>query len=485
MSGLTVENATVLGPFRELRHVDLRIVGDVIAGVGHGLAESGDRVIDATGMVAMPGFINAHTHSGQHLDRGVTPNLPLDLWLAWTVMGGLQLTADDMYTAAVAGAIEMVTTGCTAVLDHVYLQSDHFDEQVDALTAAYHDVGIRAVIAPMLGDLDLMDPPPTYLHDPGAVAKRPPPIEDPVRLERLMTGFLAGATPGLVTRMLGPSAPQRCSDEYLMINVELAERFGVGIHTHALETKGQRIAAAHLYGGSLIDFLDRIGILGPATSLAHAVWVTDDDIDTIRRTNTTVVHNPISNLRTGAGVMPLRDFLDAGVRVGLGADGAASNDNQNMFEALKYGTLIHTLHGLHGTWPTPGEVWTATLLGGAAAIGTPVGSLDLGAPADLVLVRMDRHSAPDGERLLASLAYSELGASVATTIVGGKVVVDARAPCACRSPAPNEPGYCPAGANSRAPRETRAAIYSQWEAELTEAEALVAAIDIGPERRLM
>lgn len=473
----------VLRLSRELQRVDIRIVDGLIDDLGNGLAQSGDRIIDSTDMVAMPGFINAHTHSGQHLDRGVTPNLPLDLWLAWTVMGGLPLTADDVYTAAASGAVEMVTTGCTSLLDHVYIHPDEFDAQVEALTAAYHDVGIRAAIAPMLGDLDLMDPPPTYLLEPGAAAERPPPVEDPNRLEVLMTRFLSGATPGLVTRMLGPSAPQRCSDEYLRINIDLAAKFEVGIHTHALETKAQRVAAVHLYGGSLIDFLDRIGLLGPTTSLAHAVWVTTEDIETIRRTNTTVVHNPISNLRTGSGVMPLRAFLDAGVLVGLGADGAASNDNQNMFEALKYGTLIHTLDGLHQTWPTPGEVWSATLRGGASALGAPVGSLDKGSAADIVLLRMDRHVAPDGERLLASVAYAEMGSSVVTTIVGGKIVAEEGHPITV------DPQLITRRAIAlqeriHAHHEKRAAIYAKWESELTEAEALVAAVDLEPDRRL-
>ncbi len=483
MTALTIQNAAILQPTRALQQGDIRIVDDLIEGVGGGLAQTGDRLIDATGMVAMPGFINAHTHSGQHLDRGVTPNLPLDLWLAWTVMGGLPLDPDDTYTAAAAGAIEMVTTGCTSVLDHVYIPSDGFEAHVEALTAAYDDVGIRAAIAPMLGDLDLMDPPPVYLLEPSAGAQRPPPVEDPGRLENLMTGFLAGGTPGLVTRMLGPSAPQRCSDDYLRINAELAKKFGVGIHTHALETKAQRVASTHLYGMSLIEFLDRMGLLGPRTSLAHAIWVTDEDIETLRRSNTTVVHNPISNLRTGSGVMPLRAFLDAGVAVGLGADGAASNDNQNMFEALKYGTLIHTLQGLHNTWPTPGEVWSATLKGGATAIGVPVGVLEPGFPADLVLVRGDRHAAPDGERLLASLAYAELGTSVSTTIVGGRVVAEAGLTTLVDAAAvTNKASALQKRIHDH--HEKRTATYAKWEAELTEAERLVDAVDLAPERRV-
>ena len=150
MSGseLLVKGATILDSDGPLRAADIRTDGGQITEVGPGLRPGSAQVIDAEDMVAMPGLINAHTHSGQNLDRGVAPNLPLDLWLMWVVFGNISISADDCYTLAMAGALEMLESGCTAVLDHGWVPPWDFEEYSEAIMSAYADAGMRAGLAP-------------------------------------------------------------------------------------------------------------------------------------------------------------------------------------------------------------------------------------------------------------------------------------------------------------------------------------------------
>ena len=156
-SELLVKGATILEADGPLRVADIRAESGTITEVGSGLRAGSARVVDADQMVAMPGLINAHTHSGQNLDRGMAPNLPLDLWLMWVVLGNISISADDSYTLAMAGALEMLKSGCTTVLDHGWVPHWDFETYSEAMMSAYADAGMRAGLAPMIGDLDVFD----------------------------------------------------------------------------------------------------------------------------------------------------------------------------------------------------------------------------------------------------------------------------------------------------------------------------------------
>jgi 5-methylthioadenosine/S-adenosylhomocysteine deaminase len=430
MSGLLIRGGLVLDPDRPLHPADVRVEGDTISEVESGLTASGERVIDAGGMIVMPGLINAHTHSCQSVDQGTTPNLPLDLWMMWVVYGGLPFSTEDYYTAAAAGALEMLRTGCTAVLDHAPLMPEAFEEQADATMAAYDDLGLRAAVAPLVEDRDFYESLPLHLVEE---ADRPAPLSegrDPEWLAGTQERFLetwAGRHPRL-RAMLGPSAPQRCSDDFLGHVSALARRHGVGVHTHLLETKSQVYATRERYGRSVVDHLDDLGLVGPHASFAHALWLEAPEYERLLERGATLVHNPISNLRCGSGVMPLKYLLAKNAVVAVGSDGAASNDNQNMFEAMKFATLLHTLDGDFRSWPKATDLWCACLRGGAAALDWNIGSVAPGGKADLVLLSSQRHATASHDGLVASLVHSEHGESVDTVVVGGEVVMEGRSP---------------------------------------------------------
>jgi 5-methylthioadenosine/S-adenosylhomocysteine deaminase len=374
-------------------------------------------------MVVMPGLINGHSHSGQSLDRGIAGNLPLDMWMMWIVYGGTHLDAEDRYTLAMAGALEMLRTGCTSVLDHSFVPVDGFEETIDAVLSAYSDAGMRVGLAPMISDKSYFDSLPVVNGLEKPTMEREPPSARHLlsRMERFLHTWTGKSD--VISPMVGPSAPQRCSSDLLTGLGELAKRFGVPVHTHAQETATQARGLRERDGRTATQVLSDAGLLGERTSLAHCVWLERSDFESIRRAGATVIHNPVSNLRLGSGLLPLASLLAGGVDVGLGTDGAASNDSQNMFEVMKFGTLIHTLTGRAESWPSARQVWEATLRGGAKALDRRLGSISVGSAADLVLVALDRHVAIDKSTLIQSLVMSDHGQSVRSVIVGGKVVM--------------------------------------------------------------
>jgi 5-methylthioadenosine/S-adenosylhomocysteine deaminase len=419
---LVVRNVLVLDPGTPLRRADIHVVDGVIEEVGHVSPTVGGLTVDGDGLVAMPGLVNAHTHSGQHLDRGVAPGLPLDLWLMWVVYGGIAVNADDSYTLAMSGALEMTSTGCTAVLDHPWVPAEGFDDHIDALTNAYADAGIRCGLAPMIQDRDIFES--IAFGDLDAPAPLSAPVEPSALLDPMERFLRDHAGRPLLTPMVGPSAPQRCSDELMTGLARLAASHRAPLHTHVLETRSQVFATRERYGRSVVEYLDDIGALTERTSLAHGVWLDAHEYGLVRDAGSTIVHNPVSNLRCGSGILPLSGLLAGDVHVALGADGAASNDNQNMFEAMKTAALLHTLSGGFADWPNATQVWETCLSGGARALGAAIGSLAPGRRADIVLLDTRRHATVDRTALVRSLVFAEHGESVHTVIVDGKILIE-------------------------------------------------------------
>lgn len=381
--------------------------------------------IDARDHVVIPGLINAHTHSNQTIEKGLCDALPLDAWMVLASYGGagVRLQPRDLYVSAMLGGIEMLETGTTSVLDCARVDREWFDEGLDAIARAYDDLGLRAAIAVQYADLDFFSSLPLELIGETATL---PPRADPAEVLSDVERFLdrwQGRSP-LVTPMLGPSSLPRCSIELFEASVELAKRKRTRLQTHLLSARSQVPVARARYGGSTVAFLERIGALEDWASFAHTIWLDDHEVGAFGASPAVAVHNPVSNLKLGAGVAPVPGLLRAGATVALGADGASSNDSQNLFETLKLAALLTRVTAAPDNWLGARPALRMAWEGGRAALGHEVGRLEVGARADLVLLTTDGVFPAPPEQLANQLVYGEVGRSVRTVVVAGRVVVD-------------------------------------------------------------
>lgn len=428
-SGTTGEPTLVRGGHlfdleRPFEVADLLIEDGAISHVGGGIEAPGARVIDAAGRIVMPGLINAHTHSNQSIEKGLCDALPLDAWMVVASYGGAGATLrpEDLYLSTMVGALEMLEGGTTAVLDCPRCDTRWFDEGMDRIMGAYADVGMRANVAAQYSDLDFFESLPLGLiGEERPRARRATVPELLGRIEPYLERW-RGRHPRL-RPMLGPSSLPRCSVELFEASLALARQQDVALHTHLLSAKSQVPVARERYGGWTVDFLRRIGGLEPWTSFAHAIWLEDREIEVLAGSEAVVVHNPVSNLKLGAGIAPVPALLAAGVPVGLGTDGASSNDSQNMFETLKAAAIVQRPVVSRERWPTALDSLRMCWEGGAKALGQKLGRLEAGYRADVVLLRTGELRLGPKEQVANQLVYAELGRSVETVLVEGEVVV--------------------------------------------------------------
>ncbi|HEX5021068.1 MAG TPA: amidohydrolase family protein, partial [Candidatus Binatia bacterium] len=386
--------------------------------------------IEADRLIAMPGMVNAHCHSPANLVRGMMPSKPLEIWRAYYRASLRDMRDEDFYASALLGGMEMLKNGATTVLDHFAGNQACRFMGAGAAIEAMRDLGLRHVAALTITDKNYEDTIP--LGDTDAT------LNDEIRrmsaseskstqawldeCDLFLDTFHAPEK--LTTACPGPSAVQRCSDELLTKAAAMARKRKLPMHIHLAETKAQAVMGQQIYGTSLLKHLDAIGVLDANLSLAHSIWIEDDDVELLARRDATPVHNPASNLRIGSGLAPLRKFLVAGVNVGLGTDGSASNDGQNMFDAIRLAGLVHNQAGTDfNQWVTPAQALAMATRGGASAFGLDAGVLAPGKLADVVLLRRDTPAFTPLNDVIAQLVFCENGSDVDGVIVNGEVVV--------------------------------------------------------------
>ncbi len=334
----------------EHESADILIVDGRIAAVGTvdaAIAASCDRTIDGSGRLALPGLVNAHTHSPLSVVHGVYDRLNhrASMWLfqAYTA----NRTPREVYVSAMLNCMEMLLSGTTSSLDHFPEQS-FSGEDVEAAVAAYRDSCMRAQVALRIFDgeyTDIMPPGgslPPHLQD--AVSRNNPfKPRSVAELRELCSDAISrwNGESGRIGIGPAPSNPMRCSDELLEMCVELSDATGVGVHCHLLETAVQAEIAQRRYGTTMVRHLDDIGLLTSRLSCAHTIWIGDEDIELMAERGAVVVHNPESNIRSGSGIAPIPRMLARGVRVGLGNDGSCSGGDQVLQRAMRLATMIH------------------------------------------------------------------------------------------------------------------------------------------------
>lgn len=397
-----------------------------------GSIHQADQVIELPRRLLAPGLVNGHQHSHEHFQRGRTENLPLELW-QHLVRGRIpvKLTPRQAYLRAQIGAIEALRTGCTTLVDDLALGAAVDHEVVDAVLQAYDDSGVRALLGFAMMDKPMVDNFP-FVDElvPAALAAslRAAPRPSADQFIALMTRLVRARHPQerRVGVLVSASAPQRCTDGFLRRLRALADDLALPVITHVQETRMQVITGLQFYGSPIVEHLAKIGFLKPATSLIHAVWLNPREIAAMAAAGTTAQHNPWSNLLLGSGVQPVRELLDAGVNVSLGSDGSCSTVTTNMLQVVGTAAGLSKLRGQDGArWLLAREAWRAGTLGGGRALGfgETLGSLRLGARADLVGYRLDTVSFTPLNDPLRQLAYAERGGGVDFVMIDGEVAM--------------------------------------------------------------
>lgn len=363
-------------------------------------ASEGVRIVDGAGTAALPGLMNAHTHTAMAILRSYADDLPLMTWLQekiWPLEA--RLTEDDVYWAARLGCLEMIRTGTTFFNDMYW--------HVHGTARAAVDAGMRAVVADAFLDQ----------HDPE--------LAEDVR-ERVLRGMeRAEDYPDRIGYAIAPHAIYTVSEDSLRWVVEKAEETGSLVHIHVSETRGEVDDCVERHRVRPVVYLDRLGLLGPRTVAAHAVHLDDDEIGIFAERGVHAAHNPVSNLKLASGgPMRYRAMKEAGVNIVIGTDGAASNNNLDLFEEMKFAALM-AKHATGDTTALPAdEAIRLATTNAARAFDLDVGELAPGRPADLILVDLDHPSLFPGHDLEADLVYAAHGRAVRTTICDGEVLME-------------------------------------------------------------
>ena len=387
--------------------------------------------IDATDRLLVPGLINGHTHSHGGLGKGaVGDRVPLEILLTSAAAVSGNRTLDDKRLSATLSAVESVRKGCTAAYDLAVEFPAPTRDGMDAVAEAYAEVGMRAIVAPMMADRTLYD------ALPGLMQSLPGDLQQRVRQIKLAPYEASVATARDILRgwrhdrakirpALGPTIPLHCSDEFLAACGRLSEEFDVGLQTHLAESKTQAVLGYEKYGKSLTAHLKTLGLLNPRFSAAHGIWLDGDDIARLAAAGASVSHNPMSNLRLGSGVAPARAFLTAGLRLGIGTDGTNSADGQNMFEALRLAAYLSRIGDAdHEQWLSVEEVFRAATEGSAGLLGFDrVGRLEAGYAADIVFLDIGHINYVPLRNPLLQMVFTENGGAIDSVMIAGRFVL--------------------------------------------------------------
>ena len=400
---LLIKNATVVLPDGQTKTANIAVEGSKILAIGEAPADFiAEQTIDAKDMLAIPGFVNAHTHASMTLLRSYADDMELMTWLndhIWPVEA--KMISNDIYWGAALAAVEMIQSGTTTFAD---MYGPFMERVADVVTES----GMRGVLSR------------------GIIGVAP---DGEKKIEENISLYedYHGAANGRIKVMFGPHAPYTCPPEFLKKVAAAAQRLGAEVHIHMNETKAEIEQITKQYGKRPFEYVEDTGLFESPTLAAHCVHLSDDEIAIIKKHNIRVAHNPGSNMKLASGIAPVPRLLKEGVTVALGTDGTSSNNNLDMLQEVQLAALLHKVNEYD---PLAVPAFEALKMGteyGAKAVGLDgIGRIAPGAKADIVLVSMKGAAWVPRFNEVSLLVYSGSAADVDTVICDGKVLMQHR-----------------------------------------------------------
>ncbi|SHH18941.1 5'-deoxyadenosine deaminase [Clostridium grantii] len=413
MTLLKISNGTIvtMNETREILKGDILIENDRIIEISPHIEKKVDEEIDAKGKVIIPGLIQTHVHLTQSLFRGMADDLELMDWLRkriWPLES--YHTEESNYLSAQLGIAELIKGGTTSII------SMETVNHTEAVFNAIYGSGFRSITGKCMMDYGIGVP-------AGLMENTDESIKESVRLlkkwhnkdnKRIKYAF----TPRFVVS---------CTENLLLQVKDLAEEYGVMIHTHASENQGEIDLVYKDRGMRNIKYLNKLGLTGKNLILAHCIWLDSEEMKILADTGTKIAHCPNSNLKLASGIAPIPELLDLGANVSLAADGAPCNNNLDMFREMRSSTLIQKARLLDPTVMPASKVFELATLAGAKAMGMEkeLGSVEVGKKADIVIMDLNNiyNSPCDEGDLISKLVYSASSRDVESTIIDGKIVM--------------------------------------------------------------
>lgn len=399
MSKLLLKNIELLGTPNGEANV-IAVEDGKISYIGKDLPDSfaADEVIDGKGMLATAGMVNTHGHVSMTLLRSYADDMALMDWLEnkiWPIEA--KMNAKDIYWGAMLGIAEMLKSGTTCFADMYCFMDD--------VARAVAETGIRANLSRGLIGLA-------------------PDKDDKLAENTQLVKDWQGYDNGRIRITYGPHAPYTCPVEYLQKVIEAAQSNNAEIQMHLCETKGEVENCIKEHGVTPIKLMDQLGMFEQGTIAAHCVYLTEDDMDIMAAKNVRVAHNPQSNLKLASGIAPVARMLEKGICVGLGTDGASSNNNLDMLEECRAAAMLHKTTTLNSLAVPAAQAWDMATANGAKVLGfDELGKLSVGQQADIVLWNMHKPYWYPRHNKLSLLVYAANSSDADTVIVNGKVVL--------------------------------------------------------------
>jgi len=433
MASLLVKNARLMATMnagrREIENGGIYCEDGFITQVGttQELPETADEVLDLTDHLLLPGLVNTHHHFYQTLTRAVPAAQDANLfnWLKTLYPIWARLTPEDIYISTKTALAEMALSGCTTSSDHLYLfpNGSRLDDEI----IAAREMGMR--LHASRGSMSLGEsqgglPPDSVVDSEEAILKDS---------QRLIEQYHDPA-PGAMTRVvLAPCSPFSVTGELMKQSADMARQYGVHLHTHLAETQDEEVFCEQQFGYRPVGYMESLDWVGQDVWFAHSVWVNQEEINLYARTGCGVAHCPSSNMRLASGIAPVWEFMSAGVKLGLGVDGSASNDSSHLLNEARQAMLLARVRaGIEGASLTGSSkpILTArqaleiATLGGASVLGRDdIGSLEPGKCADFIAINLNRldYAGALHDPLAAALFCNPVG--VDTNVVNGKFIV--------------------------------------------------------------